>query len=83
MLKDVSVQAPQSYLQGVFIGDGCVKQLILDGVSVDTMSDHSITVAGVTGGTIRRCVTSTPIKLMPLRILGGTEDGRAIMDHGR
>ena len=75
---DVIIQAKQSNLQGLFVGDGYVERLTLENLNIDLKSAHSVTITGALSGSIVNCVTSTPIQLLPLRLFGGDANGRAI-----
>ena len=77
-IKDVKIEAMKSKLQGIFVSDGYINQLYLDNIEVYTQSQHTITLSGVKTGSIRNCKTNKPILLTPLRIFGGTLDGRSI-----
>lgn len=65
-------------LQGIFASDGSIDNVYIKDVNIETNSYHSITLGGVQKAHFENCKTSTPIKLFPLRLFGGTEDGRSI-----
>lgn len=77
-VKDVKIESKRSYLQGIFVGDGYIRQLYLADLSIETASQHTVTLTGVKTGAIKNCKVNRPIKLLPLRLFGGTKEGKSV-----